>query len=314
MVPILDNLNIDVACIGNHDYVITILKLNYKDFGIESLEELVQSTKVKFPWLLSNLYDSKTKRPLTPGTEYHIMEVNGLKIGFMGLIEYDWVLTQNKIKPTDYIYEDYIIKGKQLVKLFKENNCDIIIALTHMRTYNDRILGEEIPEIDFILGGHDHVYCYETSKGGIILKSGTDFRELTLNKVKVHKKTTCDTGSFNVQHTTLSETKNKIKAFKEKINFVVETELFHVTSRILEDEETAEFLKIIDQKTEEQFKRIIGYLSCEVDARFNVVRHESCPINNFVADLIKIFMNTDCCLINSGSLRLDSIINEGEIT
>jgi 2',3'-cyclic-nucleotide 2'-phosphodiesterase (5'-nucleotidase family) len=33
-----------------------------------------------------------------------------------------------------------------------------VIALTHMRTPNDIRLAESVPEIDLILGGHDHVY------------------------------------------------------------------------------------------------------------------------------------------------------------
>ena len=33
-----------------------------------------------------------------------------------------------------------------------------MIALTHMRTPNDILLAENVPEIDLILGGHDHVY------------------------------------------------------------------------------------------------------------------------------------------------------------
>ena len=37
--------------------------------------------KNKFPWLLSNLYTlgDKTK-PLPPGIEYHILDVNGIKV------------------------------------------------------------------------------------------------------------------------------------------------------------------------------------------------------------------------------------------
>lgn len=56
----------------------------------------------------------------------------------MGLIEYDWVLTQNKIKPSDYEYVDFIDKARELTKLLKSENCDVIIALTHMRNYNDK--------------------------------------------------------------------------------------------------------------------------------------------------------------------------------
>lgn len=55
----------------------------------------------------------------------------------MGLIEEDWVLIQNNLKSCQYEYEDFILKGKELVEYFKEEQCDVIIALTHMRTYND---------------------------------------------------------------------------------------------------------------------------------------------------------------------------------
>lgn len=37
-----------------------------------------------------------------------------------------------------------------------------MIALTHMRLPNDLELAEEVPEIDVILGGHDHNYVCES--------------------------------------------------------------------------------------------------------------------------------------------------------
>lgn len=55
----------------------------------------------------------------------------------MGLIELDWIETLNKVDKNEFIYIDFIIKAKELSKFFKENNCNFIIALTHMRTYND---------------------------------------------------------------------------------------------------------------------------------------------------------------------------------
>jgi len=33
---------------------------------------------------------------------------------------------------------------------------DCVIALTHMRWPNDVRLAENVPEIDLVLGGHDH--------------------------------------------------------------------------------------------------------------------------------------------------------------
>ncbi len=36
--------------------------------------------KKPFPWLLSNLFDLKTNKPYTPGIEYLIKEINGIKV------------------------------------------------------------------------------------------------------------------------------------------------------------------------------------------------------------------------------------------
>jgi hypothetical protein len=48
----------------------------------------------------------------------------------------------------------------------------MVIALTHMRWHNDRKLAMNCPEIDLILGGHDHEYHVEK----VIL--GSDSRPL----------------------------------------------------------------------------------------------------------------------------------------
>ncbi len=38
------------------------------------------------------------------------------------------------------------------------SGCEVVVALTHMRTDNDVRLAEKVPEIDLILGGHNLVY------------------------------------------------------------------------------------------------------------------------------------------------------------
>ena len=43
-------------------------------------------------------------------------------------------------------------------KLRKDENCNVIIALTHMRIHHDIKFATEIPGIDLVLGGHDHFY------------------------------------------------------------------------------------------------------------------------------------------------------------
>ena len=55
-------------------------------------------------------------------------------------------------------YEDYVTAANTLTARLREEGCEVVIALTHMRTPNDIRLAENVNDIDIILGGHDHVY------------------------------------------------------------------------------------------------------------------------------------------------------------
>lgn len=82
----------------------------------------------------------------------------GLRIGFIGLIEYGWLETLPHFSVDEIVYTDYVmIKGKELAGFLRdEEGVDLVIALTHMRDENDHRLAKEVPEIDLLLGGHDH--------------------------------------------------------------------------------------------------------------------------------------------------------------
>lgn len=153
-----------------------------------------------------------------------------------------------------------------------------------------------------------------------MLKSGTDFREMTLNKVTYTKKNnnrnshSVDVNKIMMETKNISETEFITIIDKDHYKLIIETTLLRVTKELQEDEKVSKFIHQLNLKTEEKFKQVIGYLDSFVDARFTVVRNVSCPISNFVADLVRIYMNTDTCIINSGSLRMDSTINEGELT
>ena len=74
-------------------------------------------------------------------------------------MEKEWLDTLSTINPEEVTYTDFVDAGTMLARELKKNkNCEIVIALTHMRTPNDIRLAENVAEIDLILGGHDHVY------------------------------------------------------------------------------------------------------------------------------------------------------------
>jgi len=76
----------------------------------------------------------------------------------IGLVEKEWLDTLASIDPGHVTYTDYVECGRMLARNLKQaKGCNVVIALTHMRTPNDRRLAHEVEEIDLILGGHDHV-------------------------------------------------------------------------------------------------------------------------------------------------------------
>ena len=49
-----------------------------------------------------------------------------------------------------------------------------------MRVPNDRILAHASQQVDIFLGGHDHIYHHEKCNMNLFIKSGSDFRSLSL--------------------------------------------------------------------------------------------------------------------------------------
>jgi len=99
---------------------------------------------------------------------YVIKQWDGVRVGVMGLVEFEWLATLATLDVDDLVYLDFVDEGRRLAALLRAEGCDVVVALTHMRAPNDLLLGAEVPEIDIILGGHDH--HYEARKGTCSLR------------------------------------------------------------------------------------------------------------------------------------------------
>ena len=51
---------------------------------------------------------------------------------------------------------------------FQEEGADFVVALTHMRWPNDVRLTQEVPDMDLVLGGHDHGYGVKEIDGELV--------------------------------------------------------------------------------------------------------------------------------------------------
>ena len=173
MVKLLNLMHIRAACFGNHDF----------DFGVEVLEEAVAESS--FPWMLSNAWSRETGELLGRGCESVMLEHRGRRLGLMGLIEEEWLATLATLEREDVIYADYVDVARTLCAKLRAAGADAVIALTHMRTPNDRRLAREVPELDLILGGHDHEVrlCFVSARSVCVGACGHQCSPVTVNPV-----------------------------------------------------------------------------------------------------------------------------------
>lgn len=270
MIPVMNNLNVQCAVLGNHDF----------DFGVDHLEEFIGNTNCT--WLLSNVKDNLTDEPLAEGQLQHVIQTKGIKIGLMGLVEHEWIDTLATLDPEDVTFEDYVEKGKELSRTLKNQGVDLVIALTHMRWPNDRRLAESVEEIDLILGGHDHDYNVEMVNGKYIVKSGTDFRNLS-----------------------------KITISFSKSGKHIDIQRVDLESSIPEDPEMKKIVSHLNVEIDEKMEEPLGQTHVEMDGRFNSIRTQETNLGNFVTDIMLEISKADVALLNSGTFRSDRIHQKG---
>ncbi len=165
-------------------------------------------------------------------------------------------------------------------------------------------------------------------KNNIILKSGTDFKDISLNKVKIYPKKQVEE-SFNQsqqkeinQHheeyrdiDVIINQENKISySIKlDKLDKIIEYEIQHhvINKEINVDETTEKIVEYYQSKVRAAFSEKIGELYKPIDATFKNIRSQSNELSIFIVNLL---YSSDTCLINSGTISYDSIIEKGEIT
>lgn len=133
MVEALDEIGIDLANFGSHDF----------DFKPEHTKRLVAQSQ--FPWMTSNLTESDGK-PFAGTPKMYMRELGGLKIGFVSVTDAVATTTnEGEVKETDPLSS-----AKKAATELKRKGADVVIAIA--QTSSDvlkKLVG--VNEIDAIL-------------------------------------------------------------------------------------------------------------------------------------------------------------------
>ena len=168
----------------------------------------------------------------------------------------------------------------------RAQGAELIVAVTHQREPNDNKLADKVPTglIDIILGGHDHYYAHSVRNGVHILRSGTDFKQLSY--IEAWRKKDGPGWDFNITR------RDVLRAIPK-----------HPDTVKLVDKMTAHLRK--------KLQKPIGYTATPLDARFTTVRRAESNIGNFVCDLMRFYYDADCALMAAGTIRGDQVYPPG---
>lgn len=145
MTDIIKNMGYDVIIPGNWEVV----------YGKESMMEVMQGYDTRV--IAHNMYHEKNQERLFP--PYWIAEIEGVKIGFVGLNDPAVPVRQNPIFSKGIAFSGMDKEFKAtLDKLKQEEKVDVLFLVTHIGVFKQFSLGNDpiAENVDYILGNDTH--------------------------------------------------------------------------------------------------------------------------------------------------------------
>jgi 5'-nucleotidase len=175
-----------------------------------------------------------------------------------------------------------------------------------MRTHRDELLARAVPELDLILGGHDHHTLNHEHHDTLLKKSGTDFREFSIINLSLHEK---EKSEFKHLKNIITEENShelesgvvvkNISAYSTKHKtLIAEFKRIEITSEFPRDPELHEAVVKYSEQLNDKMKGICAYVGVDIIGLFTKIRHEETNWANMICDMINEANKTDITLIN----------------
>jgi len=272
MIAALNAAGLDLATLGNHEF----------DFGDDVLIQRMH--EAKWQWIVSNVVDTRTDQPIGGAAPYLVRTFGALKVGFLGLCLDTSEISADKLTHTRVL--DPIQAAAQYVPRLKSDGVTMIVAVTHLSFATDRALVERFPEIDLVIGGHEHFVITATENRTLISKAGTDARWVA--RIDVNRRP-----------------EGTVERFYE---------LLPVTSAIADDPQTAAVVSSYESRLGTELDAAVGASKVPLDAVSVRLRSSERNVGNFVADAVRADTGAEIAFVNSGSIRGDRVYPAGPIT
>ncbi len=280
MVAVLNAMGLDYVTFGNHEFDIA------RDLFYKRLAES------EFKYISGNVFD-ENGRPFPGVLPHEIIKVPGqpgdtLRIGLVGV-----TIDSN---PESYVsYTDPIEAVKKGLAAL-EGRTDAQLAITHLTLDQDAELAAEAPDLDLIMGGHEHENWLLERGAGMtpIAKADANARTAYLHHLR-----------FNPANGNLS----------------VRSRLLDITDALPDDPATA---AVVDKWVELGFEgfRQQGLKPAEpvvtlpdaLDGRESTVRNRSSNLTDLIVQaMLGVAPQAELAITNGGSIRIDDVIPPGTL-
>jgi 5'-nucleotidase/UDP-sugar diphosphatase len=279
MIAVLNVVGIDWATFGNHEF----------DIGEAGLRARLAESK--FRVVSSNVTDANGA--LFPNSvKSEVVDVRTtagiVRIGLIGLTidvnRQPWVRYAPPVESARSAIAD--LKGR----------CDAIVALTHLTLAGDQALAEQVPEIDLILGGHEHEnWLIERGTNFTpIVKADSNVRTVAIVTLRIPRRGARPIVSARLQRIddTMKEgplTAAEVRRWTDLAFAAFRADGFEPTS-------------------------VVATSDVPLDGRESAVRNRPTNVTALIVDAMRHEAGTPIGIFNGGSVRLDDVLPPGPIT
>ncbi|WP_223592194.1 bifunctional 2',3'-cyclic-nucleotide 2'-phosphodiesterase/3'-nucleotidase [Neobacillus bataviensis] len=197
-IRMMNEIGIDVGTIGNHEFDEGVAEMKRLIYGgsnpkTEKYEaKYGKFTGANFPYVVANVVDEKTNENILP--PYVVKEVDGVKIGFIGVVTTETPLIVTPSGVAGVKFTDEVTAINKYAKELTDKGVKTIVVLAHdpgtSKTDGTAATGKVVdmakvidPSVDVIYGAHDHKYLNTTVDNKTLVQSwsyGTAFSDIDL--------------------------------------------------------------------------------------------------------------------------------------
>ena len=175
---VFKEMGIELSAVGNHEF----------DWGVDRISKWAEDGG--FLFVCTNIYDIRTNEPVDWAEPFVIIEKEGVKVGFIGLATPETAYKTLKANVVNYEFRDPVEVITEWVPKVKDAGADIIIALTHLGSFQDKegnITGEAaalcaVDGVDAVISAHTHMSVCGLVNGKPLVqayKQGRSFAKVT---------------------------------------------------------------------------------------------------------------------------------------